>query len=205
MHKRRASIWVLAFFVYGCVNPPMTWKSPGGTGTAAARARASSPVCPRPHLRPQQRGGVHAPARLARPAEPREVVGKAPGGHAPEAGEERLERGVQGVDVVERGARRASATPILPRQAATAIASPLALTMVSTLTLSELTPAAAPSPPRRRAGRGMENPPASSGCPKASRARASRRPPPGSPGPPRRPAASTPSPRRGGGASRSWS
>ena len=56
---------------------------------------------------------VPAPARLARPAEPREVVGKAPGGHAPEAGEERFERGVQGVDAVERGARAGGGEPLV--------------------------------------------------------------------------------------------
>lgn len=75
------------------------------------------PVCPRPHLRPQQRGGVPAPARLARPAEPREAVGEAPGGHAPEAGEERLERGVQGVHAVERGARAGGGEPLVGRHA----------------------------------------------------------------------------------------
>ena len=72
---------------------------------------------------------------------------------------------------LQRAARHGApegATPILPRQAATAIASPLALTMVSTLTLSELTSAAAPSPPRRRAGRGMENPLTSSSSPSIS-------------------------------------
>ena len=95
----------------------MTWKSPGGTGTAAARARASSSgMSPTPSA-PAAARRRPRPGRLARPAEPREVVGKAPGGHAPEAGEERLERGVQGVDAVERGARAGGGEPLVGRHA----------------------------------------------------------------------------------------
>ncbi len=68
---------------------------------------APDPICAR------SSEAASPPRRCGRPAEPREVVGKAPGGHAPEAGEERLERGVQGVDAVERGARAGGGEPLV--------------------------------------------------------------------------------------------
>lgn len=59
-------------YCQGCVNPPMTWKSPGGTGTAAARARASSsgmsptPSAPAAARRRPRPGAPRAPSRTTR-------------------------------------------------------------------------------------------------------------------------------------------
>lgn len=59
------------------------------------------PVAPGGGLAGEHAGGPRAGAAgLLRPAEPGEVVGQPPGGHAREAAQEALEALVQGVDCV---------------------------------------------------------------------------------------------------------